>query len=80
MQIEDSEIAIQLEQAAMRYAEKAGLTATKPQETFREISNSISDSLSDLATSDNEEDAEHQDYDEEDTELGKRREDGNSSG
>ena len=54
--VEDAETAIKQEQDHMRNAEKAGLKTTKPETTFQEMLNAIGDSLSDLASSDDEED------------------------
>jgi len=59
----------------MRNVEMAGLTTRKPGKTFEEMLNAIGNSLSDLTSSDNEEDAEDED-DDEDTERGKLSEDG----
>jgi len=74
-QVEDAETAIQQQQDDMRNAEKAGLTTTKPETTFVEMSNAIGDSLSDLAYSDNGEDGQDEDDDEEDPAGGKHSED-----
>ena len=73
--VEDAQSAIKQEQEEMRNAEKAGLTTTKPETTFEEMLNSIGDSLSDHASSDDGEDGEDEDDDEEDPELGKLSED-----
>jgi len=64
--VEDAEIAIKQVQDDMRNAEKAELTTTKPETTFEEMLNTIGDSLSNLATSDDENDGEDVDDDEED--------------
>jgi len=58
----------------MRHVENAQLTTTKPETSFEEMLNAIGDSLSNLASSNNEEDGEDED-DEEDTELSKLSED-----
>jgi len=63
--VEDAETAIKQEQDDMRNAEKAGLVTTKPETTFEEMLNAIGDSLSDPASSDDEEVGEHEDDDEE---------------
>jgi len=63
------------EQEHMRNVKKARLTTTKPATTIEEVLNAICDSLSDLASSEDEEDGENEDDDEEDTELGKLSED-----
>jgi len=55
--------------------ENARSTTTKPETSFEEMLNAIGDSLSNLASSDNEEDGEDKDDDEEHTELGKLNED-----
>jgi len=59
------------EQEHMRNVEKTQSTTTRPEETFKEMLNAIGDSLSHLASSEDEEDGEDDDDDEEDTELGK---------
>ena len=59
----------------MRNVEKARSTTTKPETIFEEMLNAIRDSLSDLASSEDEEDVEDEDDDEQDTELGKLSED-----
>ena len=63
------------EQEHMRNIEKARSTTTKPETTFQEMLNAMGDSPSDLASSEDEEDAEAGDDDEEDTELGQLSED-----
>jgi len=63
-QVEDAETAIEQEQEDMRNAEKAGLTAKKPEITFEEILNAIGDSLSELECSKNVENGEDEDDDE----------------
>jgi len=68
--VEDAETAIKQKQDDMSNVEKVGLTTTEPEKTFEEILNAIGDSLSDLACSDNEEDAEDGE-EEDDTEQGK---------
>jgi len=73
--VEDAETAIEKEQDDMRNAEKAGLTSTKPETTFVEMSNVIGDYLCDLASSDDGEDGEDEDDDEEDPAEGKLSED-----
>jgi len=71
--VEDAEAAVQQEQDDMKYAEFAGLTNKQAEMTFEEMMVAIGDSLSDLASSDNEEDRE--DEDDEETEHGKLSED-----
>ena len=55
----------------MTNAEKAELTTTKPETTFEEMLNAIGESLSDLASSDEEEDGEDEDDEKEDPVGGK---------
>jgi len=62
------------EQKHMKNDEKAQSTTTKPKTTFEEMLYAIGDSLSDLASSKDEEDGKNED-DEEHTELGKQSED-----
>jgi len=59
------------EQEHMGNVEKGQSTTTKPGKTFEEMLNAIGDSLSDLASSKDEEDGEGEDDDEEDTGHGK---------
>ena len=73
--VEDAERAIPPVQDDMRNAEKARLTTTKPETTFGEMLNTIGDSLSDLASSDDEHDGEDEDDDQEDPAVGKLSED-----
>jgi len=73
--VEDAETAIEREQHDMRNAEQAGLTTTKPETTFQEVLNTIGDSLSDLASSNDEEAGEDGDDDEERPVGGKLSED-----
>jgi len=61
--------AIKQEQDDVKHAENAGLTTRKPKYTFEEMLNTIGDSLSDLATSHDEDDGEDDENDWEDTEL-----------
>jgi len=72
--VEDAETAIKQRQENMSNVEKAGLTTREPEKTFEEMLNAIGDSLSNLASSDNEEDAEDEEEDD-DTEQGKLSED-----
>jgi len=69
--VEDAETAIKQEQEDMRSAESRGLTSREPGQTFEEMLHAIWDRLSDLASSDDEEDGE----DDEDTQQGKLGED-----
>ena len=52
-------------------AENVGATTGNPETTFEELLNAMGDSLSDLASSDEEQDGEDEEYDKDDTELGK---------
>jgi len=74
-QVDDAETEIKHEQEDMRNTAQAGLTTTKPQETFQERLCAIRDSLSDFPCSDDLEDGEDKDDDEQDPELGKLGED-----
>jgi len=58
----------------MSNVEQAGLTTREPGKTFEEMLNAIGDSLSNLASSDNEEDADDEEGND-DTEQGKLSED-----
>jgi len=68
--VQDAETAIMQEQEQMRNVENALSTTTKPERTFKEMLNDIGESLSDLASSEDEEDGEDIDDNEEDTEPG----------
>ena len=70
-QVRDADTAIMQEWDQIRNVEKARSTTTKPETTFEALLNAIGDSLSDLASSEDEVDLEHDDDDEEDTELAK---------
>jgi len=72
--VEDTETAIKQKQEDMSNVEKAGLSTREPKKTFEKMLNAIGDSLSNLASSDNEEDAEDEEEDD-DTEHGKLSED-----
>ena len=74
-QVQDAETVIMQEQEHMRNVEKARSPTTKPETTFEEMLNAIGESLSNLASSEDEEDGEDEDDDEEDTEIGKLSED-----
>jgi hypothetical protein len=62
--VEHAEAAVQQEQDDITHAEIVGLTSRKPEKTIEEILVAIGDSLSDLASSDNGENGEHQDDEE----------------
>ena len=68
---QDAETPIMQEQDHMKNVEMARSTTPKPETTFEEMLNAMGDSLSDLASSEDEEDGEAEDDDEEDTEIGK---------
>jgi len=72
--VEDAETAIKQKQKDMSNVEKGGLTTRKPERIFEEMLNAIGDSLSDVASSEDEEDPKDQEADE-DTEQGKLSED-----
>jgi len=69
----DAEAVVQQEQEDMKNAENGGLTNREPEKSFQEMMVTIWDSLSDLPSSGDGEDGEHED--DEETEQGKRRED-----
>jgi len=71
--VEDAEAAVQQEQDNMMHPEIAGLTSREPEKTFEEMLVAIGDSLSDLASSHDGEDAEEED--DEETEQGNLSED-----
>jgi len=73
--VQDAETAIMQEQEHMRNVEKGRSTTVKPETPFQAMLNAIGDSLSDLASSTDEEVGEDEDDDEEDSELGKLSED-----
>jgi len=73
--VQDAETAIRQAQEHMRNVEKARSTSTHSETTSGEMLNAIGGSLSDLASSEDEEDGEDKDADEEDSELGKLSED-----
>jgi hypothetical protein len=56
--VQDAETAILQELKDMTTAESAGGTTRKPETKFEEVLNAIGDSLSDLATPDDEQDGE----------------------
>jgi len=59
----------------VRNAEQSRSTTRKPETTFEEVLNAIRDSLTNLPSSDNEQDGKDEDDDGEETELGKFSED-----
>jgi len=69
--VQDAETAIMQELNNMTTAENAGATTGKPEGNFEVMVNAIEHSLSDLACSDEEQGGEDEEYDEDDTELGK---------
>jgi len=71
--VEDAETAIKQEQEETRNADNTGLTTREHNKMSEEMMNAIGDSLSDLASSDDEEYGECED--DQDTELGKLSED-----
>jgi len=73
--VQDAEAAIMQDLKDMNTAERAGATTTKPISTFEEMLHAIGDSLSDFASSDDEQNGEDEEDDEDDTELGKLSDD-----
>jgi hypothetical protein len=73
--VQDTQTAMMQEQEHMVNVEKGRSTTTKPEIAFEEMLNAIGDSLSDLASSEDEEDGEDEDVDEEDTGHGKLSDD-----
>ena len=73
--VRDTETAIQQVQDDLGNAEKAGFTTTKPETIFEGMLNAIGDSLSGLASSDDDEDGADEGDDEEDPAGGKLSED-----
>jgi len=73
--VQDAETTIIQELNDMTTAENVGTTTGKPETTFEDMLNPIGDSLSNLASSDEEQDGEDKEYDEENTELGKLSDD-----
>ena len=71
----DAETAVKQAQDDLRNTENVGLTTTKPETTFEEMSNAIWDCLGDLASSDDGEEGEDEDDDKEGLAGGKLRED-----
>jgi len=69
--VPDAEAAGMQELKVMTTAESAGATMRQPATTFEKKLNAIGDSLSNLASSDDEQDGEDEEDDEEDTVLGK---------
>lgn len=57
MWVDDAETAMKHQQEDMSNAEKGGLTMTKPETTFEKMLYAIGDSLSDLPSSDHEDDS-----------------------
>jgi hypothetical protein len=73
--VQDAETAILQELKDMTTAESAGGTTRKPETKFEEMLNATGDSLSNLATSDDEQDGEDQEDEEADTKLCKLSDD-----
>jgi hypothetical protein len=78
--VQDADTAMMQEQEHMENVEKGRSTTTKPEIMFEEMLNAIGDSLSDLASSEDEEDGEDEDDDEEDTGHSKLSEDDEPGG
>jgi len=73
--VRDAETAIMQQQEELTTAESKGATTGKLQITFEEMLNAITDSLSDLPSSDHEHDGEDEEDDEADIEHGKLSDD-----
>jgi len=73
--VEDAEAASKPDQNDIRNAKKVVVTTTKPDMTFVEMLNAISDRPNDFASSDDGEDGEDEDDDEGNPELDKLHED-----
>ena len=73
--VQDAETAIMHELNDTITAESAGTTTEKAERTFEEMLNAIGDGLSHLASSDDEQDGEDEEYYEDDTQLGKLSDD-----
>jgi hypothetical protein len=73
--VQDAETAMMQEQEHMENVEMRRSTTTKPEITFEQMLNAVGDSLSDLASSEDEQDGEDEDDDEENTGHGKLSED-----
>jgi len=73
--VQDAETVIMQELKDMTTAGNVGATTRKPKTTFEEMLNSLGDSLSDLASSDDHQDGEDKEDDEEDTVHGKLSDD-----
>ena len=73
MRVEDAEMEIKKEQQDMRKIQNIELTTREPEKTCQQMLNDIGDSLRNIASSDDDEDAE--DVNDEDTEVGKQSED-----
>jgi len=71
----DAETALMQEQGDMRNAENVQSTTSMPENILEEMLNTVRDSLSDVASSDDKEAGEDEENDKEDTELGKVSED-----
>jgi len=69
--VQDAETAIMQELNDMTTAEHVGTTTGRPETLFEELLNTIGESLSNLASSDAEQNDEDKEYNEHDTELGK---------
>jgi len=73
--VQDAETAIMQELKDLTTADSTGGTTRMPEKMFEEMLKAIGDSLSDLATSDDEQDGEDEEDEHEDTELGKLSDD-----
>ena len=73
--VQDAKTAIIQEREDMITGENAGAMIRKPKKTFEEMLHAIRDSLSDLASSDDEQDVEDEEDDQHDTEFSKLSDD-----
>jgi len=73
MRVNDVEVAVQHNKDDMQHAKITGLTIKEPKQTFEEMNVALRDSLSDIASSDNGQDGEHED--DQETEQSKLSED-----
>jgi len=67
--VQDADTAIMQEQEDISTVQNAGATTRKPKKPVKQMLNAVGESLSDLASSDDDQDGEDKDDDEEDPEL-----------
>lgn len=78
--VQDSEVAIMHQLGDRTTADNVGATTRKPYTAFEEMLNAIEDGLSNLSSSDNEQDGEDKEDNDEDTEHGKLSDDDKTAG